>query len=237
MIPNEARWRERDICVLDVETTGLDTFDDRVVEIAALVVSPKGERIRAFSSLINPARPIPAAATEAHGITDADVLASPTFAEIAVELVEIVGDAIPAAYNSRFDHACIAAEYVRAELALPWWLKREVCWFEPMPWIDPMIWARAAEPYAKGKGRFKLGAVAERLGVPAGTAHRALGDCETTMRVLWRLARLPREDRRFRELPPETYGDLVKRQRLLSAGFELKFLEWQAKQPPLPAAS
>lgn len=237
MIANDTKWRERDICVLDVETTGLDPFDDRVVEIAALVVSPKGERVRSFSTLINPARPIPEAATEAHGITDADVLAAPTFAEIAVELAEIVGDAMPAAYNALFDHACIAAEYVRAELALPWWLKREVCWFEPLPWIDPLIWARAAEPYAKGKGRFKLGAVAERLGVQAGAAHRALGDCETTMRVLWRLGRAPAGDRRFRELPPETYGDLVKRQRMLHAGFEMQFLEWLAKQPPLPAAS
>lgn len=235
MIPADARWREREICVLDVETTGLDPFDDRVVEVAAFVVSPKGERVRSFSTLVNPGRPIPAASTEAHGIVDADVATAPRFADIAVELVTVVGDAIPAAYNARFDHACIGAEYVRAGLGLPWWLKREVEWVEPMPWIDPLIWARAAQPRARGKGRFKLGIVAERLGVRTSTAHRAMGDCETTMRVLWRLGRASENDQRFRELPPETYGDLVKRQRILSAGFELDFLEWLSRQPPLNA--
>src|SRR5687767_1811426 len=57
---------------LDLETTGLSTSHDRIVELAIIKVAPGGdvlERVRRF----NPGMPIPAEATAVHGITDDDV--------------------------------------------------------------------------------------------------------------------------------------------------------------------
>lgn len=229
MIAPTTRWRDHELVVIDVETTGLDPYFDRVVEVAALVVGPDGRKLRAFSSLVNPCRHIPEEATAAHGLRDEDVASAPTFAEVAVELAVVADGAIPVAYNAPFDKPFLAAEYLRIGDRLPDWLKREV------EWIDPLTWARAAEPYVKGKGRFKLGVVASRLGIAAGTAHRALGDCETTAGVLRVLGGMGLGRYRFNESPPATLDATIKRQKLIAAQFEVSFLSWLERQPPLPS--
>jgi DNA polymerase III epsilon subunit-like protein len=58
---------------------------------------------RAFSSLVNPGRPIPARATDVHGITDADVAAAPSMASIAPTLRRLCSGAIVVAHNAGFD--------------------------------------------------------------------------------------------------------------------------------------
>ena len=63
---------EKPLAIVDLETTGTDPQTDRIVEIAILKITPDGERLRRVQRL-NPGVPIPPAATEVHGITDADV--------------------------------------------------------------------------------------------------------------------------------------------------------------------
>lgn len=62
---------DRSVTFLDIESTGVDA-QDRIVEIGLVTVTPTGER-RQTVQRFNPGMPIPAAATEVHGITDADV--------------------------------------------------------------------------------------------------------------------------------------------------------------------
>jgi len=68
---------------IDVETTGLDAYSDRIVEIGALAFDYSGCEISRFQSLINPQVPIPEHVTHIHGITNCDVRLSPTFDEVA----------------------------------------------------------------------------------------------------------------------------------------------------------
>ena len=72
---------KRPIVFFDLETTGVDTAHDRIVEISMIKIMPDGERIVKTRKL-NPEMHIPEAATAVHGITDEDVKDCPQFAQI-----------------------------------------------------------------------------------------------------------------------------------------------------------
>ncbi|MBQ5879325.1 MAG: 3'-5' exonuclease, partial [Alistipes sp.] len=67
---------KRPIVFFDLETTGVNTSSDRIVEISLIKVMPNGEEI-AKTRRINPEMPIPPEATAVHGITDEDVKDAP----------------------------------------------------------------------------------------------------------------------------------------------------------------
>ena len=77
------------IIFFDLETTGLDIANDRIIEIAYIKVYPNGDE-ESFTYRINPERPIPAESTAVHGITDEDVKDCPTFKEKAKKLQPIL---------------------------------------------------------------------------------------------------------------------------------------------------
>src|SRR5690242_16672793 len=81
-----APWLDHPIAFLDVETTGRNAAQDRLVEVA-VVVGQRGEVLARHSWLINPGRPIPAESTAVHGIKDEDVVDKPAFAEVAAEIL------------------------------------------------------------------------------------------------------------------------------------------------------
>lgn len=105
---------ERPLAFLDLETTGLSTVSDRIVELAVIRVSPQGdvlERVRRF----NPGIPISPEATEVHGITDADVAHEPSFAARARSLAALLDPCDLAGFNlRRFDLPLLLAEFKRA---------------------------------------------------------------------------------------------------------------------------
>lgn len=107
----------------DLETTGTDPYQDRIVEIAMITDSPGDLAGPRFETRINPGVPIPASATEIHGITDEDVADERTFAELAPRIQELVGSGLTvlAGYNiRRFDTILLDAELKRAgERGLP----------------------------------------------------------------------------------------------------------------------
>jgi DNA polymerase-3 subunit epsilon len=88
--------------VIDVETTGLDSRTDRVVEIACFRVSG-GRVVARFSSLVDPRRKIPARASAIHGIFARDVAGAPTLACLEPRLRQMTADAVVVAHNARFD--------------------------------------------------------------------------------------------------------------------------------------
>ena len=69
---------KRPIIFFDLETTGVDTARDRIVEVSMIKIMPDGEEITRTRRL-NPGMPIPPEATAVHGITDDDVRDCPTF--------------------------------------------------------------------------------------------------------------------------------------------------------------
>ncbi len=101
---------------IDLETTGIDIVNDRIIEIAVLKVFPGG-REELKVRRINPTIPIPPEATAIHGITNADVQNEPTFKEVAKSLANFIEGSDFAGFNSnKFDFPLLAEEFLRAEV-------------------------------------------------------------------------------------------------------------------------
>ncbi|MDP4798233.1 MAG: 3'-5' exonuclease [Crocinitomicaceae bacterium] len=106
---------QRPLAIFDLETTGTNITSDRIVEIAIIKVQPNGTEEN-YCKRVNPEMPIPALVSEIHGIYDLDIQDSPTFKELANEIVDFIGDADLAGYNSnKFDIPVLAEELMRAE--------------------------------------------------------------------------------------------------------------------------
>lgn len=104
------------IVFFDLETTGINIVSDRIVELSYLKIHPNGKE-ESETFLVNPTVPIPANTTAIHGIKDEDVKDSPTFSELAKNLVKIIEGCDLAGYNSnRFDIPLLAEELLRAEV-------------------------------------------------------------------------------------------------------------------------
>lgn len=105
---------KRPIVFFDLETTGVDTSKDRIVEISMVKVMPDGEEI-IKTRKINPQMPIPPSSTAIHGITDEDVRDCPSFAQIARSLEQFVAGCDFGGFNSnRFDMPVLVEEFMRA---------------------------------------------------------------------------------------------------------------------------
>jgi len=160
---------ERDLAVLDLETTGVDPGADRIVEVGVLKLAPGAEAIR-FRRLVHPGMPIPAAATAIHGITDEDVAERPRFRRIAPGLIRLLEGADLAGFNlRRFDLPLLAAEFRRAGVAFP---------------LGGRSVLDAQQIYHRFEPRDLAAATRFYLGREHAGAHGALADAEATAAIL-----------------------------------------------------
>lgn len=111
---NDFKWAiNRPLAVFDIEATGINPRNDRIVELAVLRVHPDQTRDR-HHWLINPERPIPPETTRIHGISDADVANSPRFRDLANELDALFRGCDIGGYNVlRFDIPMLTEEFSR----------------------------------------------------------------------------------------------------------------------------
>ena len=117
---------KRPIVFFDLETTGVDTAHDRIVEISMIKIMPDGERIVKTRKL-NPEMHIPEAATAVHGITDEDVKDCPRFAQVAKSLAQFLTGCDFGGFNSnRFDMPVLVEEFLRAGVAVDFKRRRFV---------------------------------------------------------------------------------------------------------------
>lgn len=155
---SDRRIAETPIAIVDTETTGLYPGGDRVIEIAVVRANPGEEPAVLVDTLINPRRPV--AATEIHGISDADVADAPTFDQVASRIVDALCGSVFASYNVYFD-----ARFVREELG-----RAGVRDFPPhlcLMYLRPML----------GLGRkCSLSDACVDSGVPHSKAHHAAAD-------------------------------------------------------------
>jgi DNA polymerase-3 subunit epsilon len=106
------------IVFFDLETTGINVANDRIVEISILKVNADGTE-ESKTMRINPGVPIPKKTSEIHGIYDKDVADSPSFKEVGRELATFMEGCDIAGYNSnRFDVPLLAEEYILSEVAI-----------------------------------------------------------------------------------------------------------------------
>lgn len=107
------------IIFFDLETTGVSTSKDRIVQIGAIKIYPDGTT-EEKDVLINPTIPIPAAATAVHGISDEAVREAPLFRQISKSFLSWLSGADLAGYNSdQFDLPMLIEEFARAGLSFP----------------------------------------------------------------------------------------------------------------------
>lgn len=157
----------RRIAVIDVETTGFSPYrHDRVLEVAALLLTPSCEIDREFITLVNPERDV--GPTSIHGLRATDLTDAPVFPEIAAPLAQFLGDSsVLAGHNIRFDLAFLQAEYKRVGIEMPRY-----------DLLDTMLLA----------GGGTLSACCAKRGIQFhGAAHSALVDAHAAARLLYEL--------------------------------------------------
>jgi DNA polymerase III subunit epsilon len=104
------------LAFFDLETTGTNITNDRIVEISVVKALPSGEH-EVKTKRINPGRPIPAETSMVHGIYDADVADCPTFKQVARSLEQFLDGCDLAGFNMiKFDLPMLAEEFYRAEI-------------------------------------------------------------------------------------------------------------------------
>ena len=105
---------ERPIAFIDLETTGLDVSSDRIVELTILKIHPDGKE-ELKSHRINPGIPIPAEATDIHGITDADVVDEAHFQQYSHGICAFLDGCDIGGFGVKwFDLRVLEAEFRRA---------------------------------------------------------------------------------------------------------------------------
>jgi len=105
---------KKPLVVFDLETTGLDMVNDRVIQLSYIKVYPDGKESRG-DLLINPGKHIPELVEKLTGISDADVADKPTFKQVAAKLNEEFTGCDFAGFNSNhFDIPMLAEEFLRA---------------------------------------------------------------------------------------------------------------------------
>ena len=172
------------IVALDLETTGLDPQTDAILEIGARRFD--GNRIEdEFTTLINPGRHIPDFISGLTGISDEMVRQAPPIRNVLDELATFIGDSPILGHNIKFD--------------LSFFKKYNL--FELNESLDTYELAAVLLPSAS---RYNLGSLAQQLGIPLQTAHRALDDARATHGVFQRLLNLASE------LPLDLLAEIVR---------------------------
>jgi DNA polymerase-3 subunit epsilon len=101
------------ICFFDLETTGINITQDRILEIGMIKMMPNGEILRK-SNVLNPTIPIPLESSLIHGIYDADVKDKPTFKEVAKEYARFLEGSDLGGFNIlKFDIPILVEEFLR----------------------------------------------------------------------------------------------------------------------------
>jgi len=158
--------------VFDTETTGLDPYQDRVIELGGIELNKHFPTGRVFHYYLNPqGREINAEAQAVHGITAADLADKPRFDDIAEDFLSFIDGARLVAHNATFDVSFINAELERLG-HLPVGHDRV---------IDTLAIARRKHPM----GPNSLDALCRRYGIDNSrrTKHGALLDSELLAEV------------------------------------------------------
>lgn len=104
------------LVVFDLETTGTNISNDRIVEMALIKVFPDGT-VEEKSRRINPTIPIPAEVSMIHGIYDEDIKDEPTFKQVAKSLATWLEGCDLAGFNIlKFDVPMLVEEFLRSNV-------------------------------------------------------------------------------------------------------------------------
>ncbi|WP_030212438.1 3'-5' exonuclease [Streptomyces sp. NRRL WC-3626] len=181
-------WHREPLIGFDLETTGTDPREARIVTGAVIEVRA-GEPLGRREWLADPGVPIPEDAVAVHGISNERAAAEGRPADqVADAIAGVLTDhwkaGVPVvAYNAAFDLTLLAAELRRHGLPS---LRDRLGGIDPAPVIDPYTIDRAVDRYRRGKRN--LEAVCAEYGVVLGTAHDATADALAAARLACAIA-------------------------------------------------
>jgi len=157
--------------VVDLETTGFAPDQERIVEVAVVVLDQRGVEQDAFCTLVDPGRdPGP---THIHGISADMVAGAPTFAAVHPYLAWLLSGRVVVGHNvDRFDLAFLVAECGRlgGDLA-------------PVG-VTTLDTLRVAQSYLDLPGKARLVDCCDRYQLTWDDHHSALGDARVTAALL-----------------------------------------------------
>ena len=175
---------DRPLVVFDIESTGVNARQDRIIELAAIRVDPDGTETEKCW-LLNPGVPIPPETTQIHGITDDIVKDCPKFADAVDEIEAFFRGCDLSGFNAdRFDIPCLEEEFARAGRNFGAGDRRHV---------------DVQRIYHRMEPRDLTAAVGFYCGRSHDGAHGAEADAAATLEVL--KAQLVRTGGRYGELP------------------------------------
>jgi len=163
--PKDKKIDDEEFVVFDIETTGLNSHTNEIIEIGAVKIKA-GRIVDRYSQLINPGRPIPYHITEITSITDEQVANEPKIDEVIGKFVDFIGDAVLVAHNAPFDIGFIKRD-IKKYLNID--LQCSV--------IDTLQMARDLFPDLK---KYGLGDLNKTLGLALEKHHRAVDDSQAT---------------------------------------------------------
>ena len=180
-------WSNGLLAAFDLETTGVDPLDARIVTATVLVV---GASFGSWSRhwLVDPGIEIPEEAAAIHGITTEKAraegrLATEAVEEIATLLAELSCSGLPVVgYNVAYDLTVLEEELGRHGLTP----MRVRC--PSVAAIDPLVIDRHVDRYRKGKRTLQV--TCEFYGVTLDGAHDSNSDALAAARLAWLLPRL-----------------------------------------------
>jgi DNA polymerase-3 subunit epsilon len=163
---------KKPLAFFDLESTGIDPVNDRIVEISMLKAMPDGSA-SSKTFKINPERPIPYETTLIHGISDEDVKDAPTFKKLAPEILAFLEGCDLAGYNSvKFDLPMLVEECMRVGVEFDFSKRKMVDAQKIFHYMEPRNLAAAFKFYC-GKEMSE-----------EGRAHSAEFDTFVTFQVL-----------------------------------------------------
>ncbi len=159
--------------VFDIETTGLDTSNDKITEIGAVKIVD-GKIVDGFTTLINPLRPISKEIEELTGINDEMVADKPVFADVIGDFYRYIDGTTLIAHNANFDVTFIkkAAE--------------KEGYYVENNYLDTMEIARTN---VLGLKNYKLNTICEHFGIQF-LHHRAMSDAHATAKMFLEIIKL-----------------------------------------------
>ena len=186
-IVEDARGQVIDDCawvVLDVETTGLNTHADEIIEIGAVRIE-RGVEVAEFSELINPGRPVPDKVVEITGITSAMLRDKRALMEVMPEFAKFCEGAVLVAHNASFDMSFFRRAFRQAGFPFDFTI------------LDTLALVRNQYPHNKSH---KLGTMCKQLGISLLNAHRAVHDARATSLLLLKVVQEIQQEKHIQTL-------------------------------------
>ena len=168
---------DEEYVAFDLETTGLSSLHDTIIEIGAAIMKGK-EVLSTFQMFVDPHRPLQPKIIDLTGITDQMLAGQPDISEAILQFLDYVGGRPLCAHNADFDIGFVTAACEK--LGLP---------FHPT-YVDTLILAQNLMPEL---GKYKLNIVADALSLPDFNHHRASDDAITCGYLLMRFFKMLQE--------------------------------------------